>query len=201
MQALGQKRRVVILFGPPGSGKGTQASRLAAHFGWVHISTGDVFRRHIQEKTDLGQKVQQYIEAGQLVPDAITVAMLQEEMQRHSHARGFILDGFPRTIAQAEALDAMLVANGMEVDGLIALDVPEGELIERIQIRSRTSGRADDADPEVIQERLKVYHSQTAPVYEYYDRQGKAITIDGTGTIEQITQRLVETIESLVNST
>lgn len=200
MQALGQKRRVIILFGPPGSGKGTQASRLASHFGWVHISTGDVFRRHIKQQTELGQKVQQYIEAGQLVPDTITVAMLQEEMQRHPGARGFILDGFPRTIAQAEALDDMLQANGMEVDGLIALDVPESELIERIQIRSQTSGRADDADPKVIQERLKVYHTQTTPVYEYYDRRGKALTIDGTGTIEQITQRLVETIESLVNT-
>ncbi len=200
MQALGQKRRVIILFGPPGSGKGTQASRLASHFGWVHISTGDVFRRHIRQQTELGQKVQQYIEAGQLVPDAITVAMLQEEMQRHPRAQGFILDGFPRTIAQAEALDTMLQSNGMEVDGLIALDVPESELIERIQIRSQTSGRADDADPKVIQERLKVYHTQTAPVYEYYDRRGKALTIDGTGTIEQITQRLVETIESLVNT-
>ncbi len=200
MQALGQKRRVIILFGPPGSGKGTQASRLASHFGWVHISTGDVFRRHIKQQTELGQKVQQYIEAGQLVPDTITVAMLQEEMQRHPGARGFILDGFPRTIAQAEALDDMLQANGMEVDGLIALDVPESELIERIQIRSQTSGRADDADPKVIQERLKVYHTQTTPVYECYDRRGKALTIDGTGTIEQITQRLVETIESLVNT-
>jgi adenylate kinase len=186
-----------ILFGPPGSGKGTQAVQLAEKFDLVHISTGDLFRYEMSNNTPLGTKAKEYMAKGELVPDAITIGMLKNKMESTTDAKGFILDGFPRTIPQAQALDDLLCDADQEVTGLISLVVPDDELVKRILIRSETSGRADDSDKNIIRNRIEVYNKETSPVFEFYNVVNKAHTIEGVGTIDEIFGRLCDVMTQL----
>jgi len=184
----------IILFGPPGSGKGTQAVRIAEELGLIHISTGDLFRAEMGADTPLGVKAKEYIAKGELVPDEITIGMLKNKVKAHPEAKGFIFDGFPRTQAQAEALDAFLAESGYCIDALLALEVPEDEIVKRILLRGQTSGRADDLDESIIRNRFEVYQNETAQVYDHYDQQGVASSIYGLGTIDEIFNRLISAI-------
>ena len=187
----------IILFGPPGAGKGTQSAYLVEQYGLVHLSTGDIFRANIKGGTELGQLAQSYMNQGQLVPDDVTIRMLESEVDKHPEAKGFIFDGFPRTTAQAEALDVFLNGRETPVSCMLALDVAEEELKTRLLARAETSGRPDDADPAVIQKRIDVYNAETAPVAEHYRGQGKYHGIAGMGTIEDIFARLRDAIDGL----
>lgn len=187
----------LILFGPPGSGKGTQAVRIAEKLGLVHISTGDLFRAEMGADSPLGLEAKAYIAKGELVPDSITIGMLKNKVNAHPEAAGFIFDGFPRTLAQAEALDAFLDESGQCIDGLLSLEVPEDEIVQRILLRGQTSGRADDLDESIIRNRFEVYQNETAPVYEHYHDQGVASKVHGLGTIDEIFDRLIAAIEAL----
>lgn len=189
--------RNIVLFGPPGAGKGTQSALLVDHFGFVHLSTGDIFRANIKGNTELGQLAKSYMDQGKLVPDDVTIRMLEDSANGHPGASGFIFDGFPRTTAQAEALDAFLEAKGQQISAMLALEVPEEELKVRLAKRAETSGRVDDADPAVIQKRIDVYNAETAPVAGHYRAQGKYSGIVGLGTIEDIFERLQQAIEGL----
>lgn len=183
------------MFGPPGAGKGTQSAFLVNHYGLVHLSTGDVFRFNIKNGTDLGKLAQSYMDQGKLVPDEVTISMLKAEVEKSPEAKGFIFDGFPRTTAQADALDAFLNDRGDSIEAMLALEVPEDELKTRLLARAEVSGRADDANPEVIQNRINVYNAETAPVAEFYKAAGKFKPVNGLGSIEEITERLVASIE------
>ena len=163
----------LVLFGPPGAGKGTQAARLVEKYHLVHLSTGDIFRSNIKEGTDLGQLAKSYIDKGALVPDEVTIGMLEAEVNSNSNAKGFIFDGFPRTSAQAEALDAFLSTKDTEVSSMLALEVDENELITRLLERGKSSGRADDQDAGIIKNRIKVYENETAVLKTYYANQNK----------------------------
>lgn len=187
----------IILFGPPGAGKGTQSAFLVEQYGLVHLSTGDIFRANIKGGTELGQLAQSYMNQGQLVPDDVTIRMLESEVDKHPEAKGFIFDGFPRTTAQAEALDVFLNGRDTPVSCMLALDVAEEELKKRLLARAETSGRPDDADPAVIQKRIDVYNAETAPVADHYKGQGKYSGIEGLGSIEDIFGRLKSAIEGL----
>lgn len=189
--------RNIVLFGPPGAGKGTQSALLVDHFGFVHLSTGDIFRANIKGNTELGQLAKSYMDAGQLVPDDVTIQMLEDSANGHPNAKGFIFDGFPRTGAQAESLDRFLESKGQSITAMLALEVEEDELKERLAGRAATSGRADDADPTVIQNRINVYHEQTAPVADHYRSQSKYHGIEGMGSIEDIFGRLSQALEGL----
>ena len=187
----------IVLFGPPGAGKGTQSALLVKHFGFVHLSTGDIFRANIKGNTELGQLAQSFMEQGKLVPDDVTIRMLEDSANGHPDAKGFIFDGFPRTTAQADALDGFLAGKGQAISAMLALEVPEQELKVRLAKRAETSGRADDADPNVIQKRIDVYNSETAPVAKHYQGQGKYHGIMGLGDVEAIFDRLRAAIDSL----
>jgi len=188
----------IILFGPPGSGKGTQAEKLVEHYGLVHISTGDLFRYEMKHDTPLGLEAKSYMSKGELVPDSVTVGMLKNKVNMHPDARGFILDGFPRTIPQAEALDYFLTEKGAFVNALVALDVEDEEIVARIKSRGATSGRADDLDESIIRNRIDVYKSETSPVFDYYAAKDKSIAVLGMGSIEEIFERLCEAIDSRI---
>jgi len=187
----------LILFGPPGSGKGTQAAFLIEKYSLIHISTGDLFRYEMSNDTPLGQEAKAYMANGELVPDSVTIGMLRNKVEKHPDAKGFIFDGFPRTIPQAEALDALLISKGTEVAGLISLNVGEEEIVQRILLRGQSSGRADDNDEATVRKRIAVYKSETAPVFDYYAEKGKSYGINGLGTIDAIAERLSEVVESL----
>ncbi len=187
----------LILFGPPGSGKGTQAKKLAEKYKLIHISTGDLFRYEMGNDTPLGLKAKEFIAAGNLVPDSITVGMLENKLNKHLDSAGFILDGFPRTIAQCEALDKIFADKNMSISKLVALEVGEEELIKRLLERGKTSGRKDDSDESIIENRIKVYHEETSPVFNYYDNQKLSHKINGIGSIEDIFGRLCDSIDSL----
>jgi len=193
-----EKRINLILFGPPGSGKGTQAKILEEKYGLLQISTGDLFRYELGNNTPLGQEARTYMDKGQLVPDAVTVAMLKNKLEMHPDVRGYILDGFPRTIAQSEALDELLQERGESVSQLIALVVDEDEIVKRLLERGKTSGRTDDANEEVIRNRIAVYKKETSPVYNYYDKQSLSIEISGLGDIDDIHKRLSDLIDQLI---
>ena len=188
----------LVLFGPPGAGKGTQAARLVEKYHLVHLSTGDIFRSNIEEGTDLGQLAKSYIDEGALVPDEVTIGMLEAEVNSNSNAKGFIFDGFPRTSAQAEALDAFLSSKDTEVSSMLALEVDENELITRLLERGKSSGRADDQDAGIIKNRIQVYENETAVLKTYYANQNKFFGIEGVGSIESITLGLCKAIDTLV---
>ncbi|MEY2651624.1 MAG: hypothetical protein RLZZ321_717 [Bacteroidota bacterium] len=186
----------IVLFGPPGAGKGTQSERLIEKYNLVHLSTGDVFRANIKGETELGKLAKSYMDAGQLVPDAVTIDMLRSEVAKHTDPKGFIFDGFPRTNAQAQALDEFLSSLNTQISLMLALEVEEQELKTRLLKRAEVSGRADDADPAVIEKRISVYNQETAPVKAFYQAQEKFIAIDGIGSIDDITQRLFAAIDT-----
>ena len=188
----------LVLFGPPGAGKGTQAARLVEKYHLVHLSTGDIFRSNIKEGTNLGQLAKSYIDKGALVPDEVTIGMLEAEVNSNSNAKGFIFDGFPRTSAQAEALDDFLNSKGTEVSSMLALEVDENELITRLLERGKSSGRADDQDTSIIKNRIQVYEDETAVLKTYYANQNKFFGIEGVGSIESITLGLCKAIDTLV---
>jgi adenylate kinase len=188
----------LVLFGPPGAGKGTQASILKEKYQLVHISTGDVFRYNIKNETELGKSAKSYMDKGQLVPDEVTIEMLKAEVESNEGAKGFIFDGFPRTRAQAEALGEFLASKGEEVDAMIALEVEDEVLVQRLLERGKTSGRPDDADESVIRERIKVYYEETAILKEYYKKDDKYYGVDGVGSVQEITERLSAVIDKLV---
>lgn len=176
----------IILFGPPGAGKGTQSEKIIEKYDLIHISTGDLFRKHIGEGTDLGKLAQEYIVDGNLVPDELVIRMVEVKISSHQDAKGFIFDGFPRTVAQAKALDEMLAKRNMPIKKMLALEVEDEELRTRIRLRGKTSGRADDQSDEKINNRINVYKRETIPVAKYYDKQGKYNGINGVGRIEGI---------------
>lgn len=190
----------LILFGPPGSGKGTQAKKIAEKFDLLHISTGDLFRKEIGEQTKLGKLAKSYIDKGQLVPDEVTIGMLQSALDQKGSTFGVIYDGFPRTVDQARALDQMLDESDDEIDLLISLKVSDEELIQRLLNRGKLDGRSDDQDAEIIKSRISVYNNETQPVYAYYDGQDKAITINGEGDIDAIFDEISRTIEQVTES-
>jgi adenylate kinase len=188
----------LVLFGKPGAGKGTQAAFLKEHFGLFHISTGDLFRHHIKNGTPLGKMAKSYMDKGDLVPDQVTIDMLENAVDENPEAKGFIFDGFPRTTAQAEALDTFLATKDMTITGTIALEAPDEMLIERLLERGKDSGRTDDQDTEKIKNRFEEYSAKTAPLRAYYQRQNKFYQIDGVGDITAITQRLIICIQGLL---
>lgn len=190
----------LVLFGPPGSGKGTQAAFLIEKYALIHISTGDLFRYEMSNDTPLGQEAKAYMAKGELVPDSVTIGMLRNKVEKHLDAKGFIFDGFPRTIPQAEALDALLISMNTEVAGLISLEVNDEEIVQRILKRGEISGRADDKDEATVRKRITVYNSETKPVFDYYKAQGKSNSINGLGTIEEIAGRLSAVVESLAKN-
>ncbi len=178
----------LLFLGPPGAGKGTQAARVAEHLGIPHISTGEMFRRHVAEGTSLGLRVKEIMEAGEYVPDEITIAMLAERSAAEDAAQGFILDGFPRTTGQAEALDVLL--DDRPLDRVVVFEVEEDELVRRILAR----GRSDDTD-EAIRTRFRVYQEQTAPLIDFYERRGIVDHIDGSGDVAEIADRILKVLE------
>ncbi len=185
----------IVLFGPPGAGKGTQAEKLISKYNLVHLSTGDIFRANIKGETKLGTLAKSYIDDGNLVPDEVTIKMLESEVDKNPNAEGFIFDGFPRTTPQAEALETFLKSKGTEISVMLALNVSEEELIKRLLLRGKDSGRADDANEEVIANRIRVYHEQTAVVADFYSAQNKFEQIEGCGTIEETSQLLCASID------
>jgi len=187
----------IVLFGPPGAGKGTQADLLKNKYQLIHISTGDVFRYNIKNKTDLGLLAKSYMDDGNLVPDEVTIDMLKAEVENNKNANGFIFDGFPRTESQAISLDKYLAEKNVGISGMVALEVPQNLLIERLLKRGETSGRADDQDEEKIRNRFNEYQTKTEILQEYYQDQNKYFGVDGVGTIEEITERLQKVFDKL----
>jgi adenylate kinase len=195
---LNQKHMInLVLFGKPGAGKGTQAEFLKEKYNLKHISTGDLFRYNIKQGTELGELAQSYIDKGDLVPDDVTIQMLEAAVEQSPDASGFIFDGFPRTVAQAEALDELMDSKDMKIDATIALEAPDEVLIERILGRGKASGRTDDQDGNKIRNRFDEYNEKTAPLKEYYEAQGKFHRVNGIGEVDVVTRRLGKVIEEL----
>lgn len=186
----------IIIFGAPGSGKGTQSAKLVEKYGLKHLSTGDILREEIKGGTELGKLADSYMSKGQLVPDELVIDILDHLISKHSDAKGFIFDGFPRTLPQGEALDKMLEKHGEKVHAVLSLEVEEEELIDRLLKRGQISGRTDD-NRETIESRLKVYHSQTEPLKEYYRHKGTLKCIEGVGSIDDIFGSIVGEIDRL----
>ncbi len=176
----------IVLFGPPGAGKGTQSTKLIEKYNLIHLSTGDIFRANIKGETELGKMAKSYMDQGKLVPDSLTIDMLQDEADKHPDAKGYIFDGFPRTNAQAKALDDFLATKNSAITMMLALEVTEDELRTRLAERAKTSGRPDDADPQIIQKRIDVYNAETMPVKGYYEAQNKYRGVQGVGDINDI---------------
>ncbi|MFJ2718574.1 adenylate kinase [Streptomyces sp. NPDC091412] len=212
----------IVLVGPPGAGKGTQATRLAGKLSIPHISTGDLFRANISRQTELGKLAKSYMDAGNLVPDEVTIAMAKDRMEQPDAEGGFLLDGFPRNVSQAEALDKLLQGEGMKLDAVLDLEVPEGEVVKRIAGRRTCRNdsahvfhetysppkkegvcdvcggelyQRDDDSEETVRKRLEVYHTQTEPIIDYYRAQGLVVTISSLGPVDEITQRALEALK------
>lgn len=180
----------IVLFGPPGSGKGTQSAKLVEKYGLIQLSTGDILRGEIKAGTELGLKAKTLMDAGQLVPDEVVIGMIRNKLDSNPQSKGFIFDGFPRTVAQAEALDTVLGEHNTTIAEMLALQVPNDELKERLLLRGKDSGRPDDQNPEVIQKRIDVYNNETLPVAGFYKAQGKYESINGVGEIDEIFEAL-----------
>jgi adenylate kinase len=186
----------IILFGPPGSGKGTQSEKLIDKYGLVHLSTGNLLREEIMNKTPLGLEAKKYMDSGQLVPDSVVIGMIRSAIANNPDAEGFLFDGFPRTVAQSEALDELLAENRAEINAVLALEVGQDELIERLLNRGKTSGRSDDVNEGVIRARITEYDNKTTPVAGYYTQFGKVVKIKGEGDIDNIFDALCNEIEA-----
>ena len=187
----------IVLFGAPGCGKGTQAQRLKERYGTDLVSTGEVIRGEIRRGTELGRSMESYIAQGKLAPDEIVIGMIANYVAEHLDAKGCIFDGFPRTTVQAEEFDKILAKHGLKVDIMVDIHVPEEELVRRILLRGKESGRADDASEEVIRDRRKVYHDQTAVVSDFYAAQGKYASVDGIGTIDEVFDRIAGIVDNV----
>ena len=187
----------IVLFGNPGAGKGTQAEFLKDKYNLVHLSTGDIFRFNIKNDTELGRLAQTFMDKGDLVPDAVTIQMLQSEVDKNPQAAGFLFDGFPRTLAQAEALDAFLATKQEEITATVALEADDNILVARLLERGKTSGRPDDQDEEKIRNRYDEYNQKTAPLMHYYKDQDKFYAVDGIGSIAEVTERLSTVLDQL----
>ncbi len=187
----------IVLFGAPGAGKGTQAALLADEHDLVHLSTGDILRKEIAAKTELGKQAQKFIDKGEFVPDEVVIDIIRSQIEQHPNAKGFIFDGFPRTTAQAEALDRLMKEKEMQLASMVALDVETEELVTRLLKRGTSSGRIDDQSLDVIRNRIDVYHQKTEPIIGYYHAQKKYHPIDGTGAVTDIFERLREHINCL----
>jgi adenylate kinase len=187
----------IILFGPPGAGKGTQSEKIINKYNLTHIATGDLFRKHLGEGTELGKLAQKYMDEGNLVPDQVVIGMVDEKLKEGANSNGFIFDGFPRTVPQAQALETLLEEKGESINGMIALDVPEEELKKRIKERGKTSGRADDQDEKKIETRIKVYLDETLPVANYFDQKDKFVKINGVGSIDEIFNNICDQVDRL----
>lgn len=186
----------LVLFGPPGAGKGTQSQKLIEKHGLIHLSTGDLLRGEISQGTELGLEAKKLMDEGMLVPDEVVIGMISNKLDANKDAEGFIFDGFPRTVAQAEALDNLLESKGSSISGMIALEVNDDELERRLLERGKKSGRSDDANPEVIRKRIKEYNDKTAPVAGFYKNQDKFKSINGIGSIDQIYGAIDSVIET-----
>lgn len=187
----------IVLFGPPGAGKGTQSDKIIETYNLVHFSTGDILRAEIAGETELGIKAKTFMDKGNLVPDEVVIGMIKSKVEANKDAKGFIFDGFPRTTAQAGELDKLLGDQGMAISGMIALDVEKDELVKRLQKRAEVSGRADDADINIINNRIDVYNKSTLPVMDFYKAQDKLQLIDGMGSIEDIFSRIETAISKI----
>ena len=188
----------IVIFGKPGSGKGTQANFLKEKYSLYHISTGDLFRKNISNKTKLGIEAKSYLDNGDLVPDSVTIKMLENEVLQNKKVKGYIFDGFPRTLAQAKSLDTFLNSINLKINATIALDVDENELITRLLDRGKTTNRSDDQDLEKIKNRFNEYNTKTSILIDFYDKQGKFYSVDGKGSVDDITIRLFDLVESLI---
>ncbi|HYC40488.1 MAG TPA: adenylate kinase [Chitinophagaceae bacterium] len=188
----------LVLFGPPGSGKGTQSDKLVEKYGLIHLSTGNLLRGEIACKTPLGVQAQNFMDKGQLVPDEVVIGIIGNCLDEHPDARGFLFDGFPRTVAQAEALDKLLELKRTGIGLVLALEVSEQELVRRLLDRGKTSGRSDDVDENVIRKRFAVYSKETAPVAEYYQRARKYQAVKGEGTIDQIFESICRAVDKKI---
>jgi adenylate kinase len=187
----------LVLFGPPGAGKGTQSQKLIEKYGLIHLSTGDLLRGEIAQGTKLGLEAKKLMDQGVLVPDAVVIGMISNKLDANRDAGGFIFDGFPRTVAQAEALDDLLQSKGEGISAMIALEVDDEELEHRLLLRGKNSGRPDDANPDVIRKRIKEYNDKTAPVADFYRNQNKFTSVNGIGSIEEIFDSISAVTEAL----
>lgn len=185
----------IVLFGGPGAGKGTQSERIIDKYDLIHISTGELFRKNMGERTDLGRLAQEYIDDGNLVPDEVVIKMVEAKIHSHPGANGFIFDGFPRTVAQAKALDEMLEKKGLSITLMLALIANDEELRSRLRLRGMTSGRSDDQNDEKINKRIKIYNEETLPVITYYQNQSKYRGVNGVGSVEEIFNHICMAID------
>ena len=192
-----KKMTNIVLFGPPGAGKGTQAEVLKVKYQLVHISTGDVFRYNIKNQTDLGALAKSFMDKGHLVPDGVTIKMLKAEVEKNPDANGFVFDGFPRTAAQAEALAVLMEEKSSQINAMVALEVDDQVLVGRLLERGKTSGRADDADEAIIRERVAEYYRKTDILKDFYKAKDKYFGVNGVGNIQEITARLSEVFDRL----
>ena len=188
----------LILFGPPGSGKGTQSEKLIVKYGLKHLSTGDLLRSEIAQQTSLGLEAKNFMDKGQLVPDAVVIGMIRSALETNPDVKGFLFDGFPRTPAQAAALDELMELKGTSINTMLAMEVSEQELMIRLLKRGETSGRSDDTNEEVVKARITEYHNKTAAVADYYHQFGKVVTVKGEGSIEAIFDSLSKEIDQKI---